>query len=85
MNFPEVYERYARDVHRFSLYLCGNYALAEDLTAETFVHAFCVGSEIRVGTVKAYLFAIARNLYRDWLVRERQLAPTADIPVSRPM
>jgi RNA polymerase sigma-70 factor (ECF subfamily) len=80
MNFPEVYERYARDVHRFALYLCGNQALAEDLAAETFVHAFCGGGEIRVGTVKAYLFAIARNLYRDFLARERRLAPIADVP-----
>ena len=75
MNFPELYERYARDVHRFALYLCGNYALAEDLTGETFVRAFCPGSEIRVGTVKAYLFAITRNLYRDSLAKERRLAP----------
>ncbi len=31
MNFPEVYERYARDVHRLALYLCGNRAVAEDM------------------------------------------------------
>ena len=37
MDFPKLYQRYAHDVHRFSLYLSGNYALAEDLTAETFV------------------------------------------------
>ena len=80
MNFAEVYERYARDVHRFALYLCGDHALAEDLTAETFVHAFCGGSEIRVDTVKAYLFAIARNLYRDSLSGQQRLAPIADIP-----
>ena len=32
MDFSEIYQRYAHDVHRFSLYLSGNYALAEDLT-----------------------------------------------------
>jgi RNA polymerase sigma-70 factor (ECF subfamily) len=80
MNFPEVYERYARDVHRFALYLCGNHAVAEDLTAETFVHAFCGSSDFRVGTVKAYLFAIARNLYRDALAKERRLEPIEDAP-----
>lgn len=37
MDFSEIYQRYAHDVHRFSLYLSGNYALAEDLTAETLV------------------------------------------------
>lgn len=80
MNFPEVYERYARDVYRFALYLCGNQAVAEDLTAETFVHAFCGSADFRAGTVKAYLFAIARNLYRDALTRERRMAPIADVP-----
>jgi RNA polymerase sigma-70 factor, ECF subfamily len=78
MNFCEVYERYARDVHRFALYLCGNHALAEDLTAETFVHTFCGKSDVRVDTVKAYLFAIARNLYRDSLAKQQRLTPMAD-------
>ena len=80
MNFPEVYERYGRDVHRFALYLCGNHAVAEDLTAETFVHAFCGSADFRVGTVKAYLFAIARNLYRDALAKDRRVAPIEDAP-----
>jgi RNA polymerase sigma-70 factor (ECF subfamily) len=80
MNFPEVYERYARDLHRFALYLCGNHAVAEDLTAETFVHAFFGSADFRVGTVKAYLFAIARNLYRDALAKQRRLTPIEDVP-----
>ena len=80
MDFSEIYERYARDVHRFSLYLSGNYALAEDLTSETFVHAFCGLSELRVDTVKAYLFAIARNLYRDGAKRQRRQVPIGEAP-----
>ena len=80
MDFSEIYERYARDVHRFSLYLSGNRALAEDLTSETFVHAFCGPSELRVDTVKAYLFAIARNLYRDGLKRQSRQAPIGEAP-----
>lgn len=59
----EVYERYARDVHRFVLYLSGNPALADDITAETFVRLWTAPGEIRSSTVKSYLFAIARNLY----------------------
>jgi DNA-directed RNA polymerase specialized sigma24 family protein len=54
MDFLEIYQRHARDVHRFSLYLSGNYALAEDLTAETFVHAMCGPTHVRVDSVKAY-------------------------------
>jgi RNA polymerase sigma-70 factor (ECF subfamily) len=80
MDFSQVYERYAKDVHRFALYLSGNQALAEDLTAETFVNAFCARSDLRVGTVKAYLFAIARNLYRDFMAHERRMVPSDEVP-----
>jgi RNA polymerase sigma-70 factor (ECF subfamily) len=65
MNFSELYGRYSQDVHRFALYLSGNQSLAEDLTSETFVRALCGPTDLRLGTVKAYLFAITRNLYRD--------------------
>jgi RNA polymerase sigma-70 factor (ECF subfamily) len=80
MTFSEVYERYAGDVQRFALYLSGNSALAEDLTAETFVHAFSGPSTLRVDTVKAYLFAITRNLYRDEIVRRHRWAPMGEVP-----
>src|SRR4030095_554826 len=70
LDFAALYERHARDVYRFSLYLSGNFALAEDLTAETFARAWVARERIRVGSVKAYLLMIARNLYRD-IVRQR--------------
>jgi RNA polymerase sigma-70 factor, ECF subfamily len=80
MDFSGIYERYARDVHRFAFYLSGSHATAEDLTAETFAHALCGRTELRVGTVKAYLIAIARNLYRDALAKERRLVSIDDVP-----
>ncbi len=80
MDFSEIYQRYARDVHRFCLYLSGNFALAEDLTAETFVRALFGPTDLRVDTVKAYLFATARNLYRNVLERERRLVSISEAP-----
>jgi RNA polymerase sigma-70 factor, ECF subfamily len=80
MDFSEIYQQYARDVHRFSLYLSGNYALAEDPTAETFVHAMCGPTDLRVDSVKAYLFAIARNLFRDVVERQRRLVADSEAP-----
>jgi RNA polymerase sigma-70 factor (ECF subfamily) len=80
MDFSEIYERYVRDVHRFALYLSGNHALAEDLTSEAFVHAFCGPTELRVDTVKAYLFAIARNLYRDAARGQSRQIPIGEAP-----
>ena len=62
-NAHDIYERYARDVHRFALYLSGDPALADDITAEAFVRLWTAPGEIRTATVKSYLFTIARNLY----------------------
>jgi RNA polymerase sigma-70 factor (ECF subfamily) len=39
LEFGRLYERYARDVMRFALYLTGSRAEAEDITSETFVRA----------------------------------------------
>lgn len=72
LDFAALYERHARDVYRFSLYLSGNFALAEDVTAETFARAWVARERIRVGSVKAYLLMIARNLYRDAMRRRSE-------------
>jgi RNA polymerase sigma-70 factor, ECF subfamily len=65
-QFQDIYQRYAQDVHRFALYLSGNQALAEDITSETFARLWASDEKmIRILTVKAYLFAIARHLYVD--------------------
>jgi RNA polymerase sigma-70 factor (ECF subfamily) len=70
VDFHGLFERHSQDVYRFALYLSGDRALAEDITQETFVRAWVTPGEIRGGTVKAYLFTIARNLYRDELKRD---------------
>ncbi|HEY7500856.1 MAG TPA: RNA polymerase sigma factor [Vicinamibacterales bacterium] len=64
MNFESLYRTYARDVFRFALYLSGDRAEADDITAETFARALASREPIRVPTVKAYLLMIARNVYR---------------------
>jgi RNA polymerase sigma-70 factor (ECF subfamily) len=59
----ELYRRYAPDVHRFVLWLSGDHHAADDITSETFVRAWAGAEDLRMETVKAYLIAIARNLY----------------------
>ena len=61
----DVYDRYATDVFRFALSLSGNRSDAEDITSETFVRLWTAEGEIRLATVKAYLFTIARRIYID--------------------
>ncbi len=62
MTFHELYDRYARDVHRFAVYLSGDRMLADDITSETFLRAWNASGRIREATVKAYLFTVARNV-----------------------
>ena len=66
-RFRDLYERYYRDVFRFALFLTGDVARAEDLTADTFVRAWTARDRIRQDTVRAYLLTITRNLFRDHL------------------
>ena len=75
--FQELYERYYPDVYRFALFLTGDHARAEDLTADTFVRAWMARDRISVATVRAYLFTIAKNLHRD---ERRRARPVGELP-----
>jgi RNA polymerase sigma-70 factor (ECF subfamily) len=75
-DIKDLYERYAADVRRFALYLCGDVVMADEITSETFVRAWMAAGRIRQPTVKSYLFTVARNAYTDLLrraVRHTQL------------
>src|SRR4029434_6907062 len=76
-SFRELYDRYYPDVFRFALFLTGDVARAEDLTADTFVRAWTARDRIRQETVRAYLLTITRNLFRDY-VRTAQPHVTLD-------
>jgi RNA polymerase sigma factor (sigma-70 family) len=78
ISFHELYERHARDVYRFALFLTGNPATAEDLTSDTFIRAWTARGTIREASVRAYLLTITRNLWRDTLRRDRRLVSIED-------
>jgi RNA polymerase sigma-70 factor (ECF subfamily) len=74
-TFHELYERYAPDVYRFAYWLSGNPDEARDITSETFVRVWTSSEPLRMNSVKAYLFAIARNLHRkEWRRQSRHTA-----------
>jgi len=64
-NFHSFYERHAKAVHRFALYLTGNGDEADEIAAETFLRAWTAPGPVHEATARAYLIAIARNLARD--------------------
>ena len=63
ITFHEMYERHSQDVYRYACWLSGSADDADDITSETFARAWAGRVEIRTETMKAYLFAIARNYY----------------------
>jgi len=81
-TFAELYTAHARDVYRFSLYLSGDAALAQDLTSETFLRVWVTEQTVRTSSVKAWLFVIARNLYRHELRHIRRKLPLDESAAS---
>src|SRR5262245_39477985 len=73
-DIESLYQRYAPDVRRFMLFLCGDPVRADEITSDTFVSLWLARERIRQPTVKSYLFAIARNLYRDLQRRQERHA-----------
>ena len=73
-DIESLYQRYAPDVRRFALFLSGDPVTADEITSDTFVSAWLARERICQPTVKAYLFAIARNLYRDTQRRQERHA-----------
>jgi len=83
-DIENLYNRYARDVRRFALYLCGDVVMADEITSDTFVRAWMAAGRIRQPTVKSYLFTIARNAYTDLLRRAaRHTQLDVNMPDSR--
>jgi RNA polymerase sigma factor (sigma-70 family) len=71
------YREHAAAVHGYLLSLCGDAHLAEDLMQDTFVKATRAMAGYRGGSPRAWLFAIARNVFRDWVRRRRELLTDA--------
>lgn len=71
-NFKDLYQQYSTDVYRFAYWLTGNAAEADDITSETFIRAWINLKSIRTETLKAYLFAIARNFHLQQLRKQKR-------------
>lgn len=84
MTFEELYRDHFRHVHRFALYLAGDFAEAEDIASETFVRAWAADAPLKARTLRAYLFSIARNLHRRGHRGARRLAAFQAEKVDEP-
>ncbi len=78
--FEELYQGHYRDVFCFLSRLCGFHDdLAEELTQDTFYHAYLSLPRFRGEcTVKSWLFAIAKKRFFLWLRKQKH----ASFPLS---
>ena len=63
LTFEDIYQNYYQDIYRFSLWLSHDPSVADDVTSETFVRAWARRDRLRTESLKAYLLAIARNIF----------------------
>jgi RNA polymerase sigma factor (sigma-70 family) len=87
-SFAAVAEEFLDDVYGYLLYMTKNWALAEDLTSETFETALRRWKRFdpRRGTHRAWLLAIARSTALDWFradSRRRKREERADAEAQR--
>jgi RNA polymerase sigma-70 factor, ECF subfamily len=82
-DFDQLYQRYSKDIFRFSLFLCGNKNDAEDITAETFVRALTGNAPLKSNTVKGYLLTIAKNLFYEMHRKASRQIGLAEVPVEQ--
>jgi RNA polymerase sigma-70 factor, ECF subfamily len=78
-TFSELYQAHSRDVYRFAVFLSGDPDLAEDIASETFVRLWYARERVDLSTVKAYLLAIARNLFLEQRRRAGRQAELVDV------
>ena len=79
LSFHDLYDSYAMEIYRFSLWLSGESCVAEDITSETIIRAWMRISSIRTETLKAYLFTIARNIYIEQQRKKKYQVPLTDV------
>lgn len=79
LSFHDLYDTYAPEIYRFSLWLSGDSCEAEDITSETIIRAWVRINTIRTETLKAYLLTIARNIYLEWQRKSKYQIPLHDV------
>jgi RNA polymerase sigma-70 factor (ECF subfamily) len=81
--FDEIYEKYFKEVYRFTLALCKNQTLAEEITQETLVKALDNFDSFK-GTCKinTWLCQIAKNQYFNILNKDKKIDHDSEIEGS---
>lgn len=74
MEFEEIYALYFKDVHLFTISLCNDQSLAEEITQETFFKALkSIDQFDGAKDIRAWLFTIAKNTYFSYHKKNKRL------------
>ena len=77
-ELEQLYKTYRTELYRYLCFLCRDPHRAEDLLSDTFLRAIQCAPAWQGGAVKAWLFGLARNIWREDLRRRRQALPFDD-------
>ena len=72
-NFEAAYESHAKSIYRFLFWRTKDQQLAEDLTSTTFEKAWTSRASFHGGSVKSWLYRIARNTLIDHWRKKKEL------------
>lgn len=78
-EFEVLYKRYSAELYIYSLSLCKDHHLSQDLVSETFFKAL-LSIENSKGYIKYWLFRVCKNLYLDYLRKNKYIQ---DIEISK--
>lgn len=71
-QMEELYIKYHKELYIYAFSLCKDYYLAQDLTSDTFFKVYM--SLENVSYVKYWLFRVCKNLYLDYLKKNREIS-----------
>ncbi len=72
-DFEQAYQDYAQAIYRFLYWQTKDPILAQDLTSATFERAWRSRDSFNDGSIKAWLYRIARNLLTDHWRKKKEL------------
>lgn len=82
-KIEELYIKYYRELYLYAFSLCKNYHLAQDLTSDTFFKAY-LSLDRNVDYFKYWIFRVCKNLYYDYLRKNKEESPFIGIEDKQP-
>ena len=70
-GFDQIFNQWYEPIRNFLYYKTGNVHLAEDIAQDTFLKIWEKKDEIKISTIKAFLFTIATNILNNKIEHQK--------------